>query len=565
MTSDRSPSFANPRTASSDNPAASSSPWGWGLLAGLVAVLGFFLAGKSDQGKETWTAIDDGLLKPWIRGQNPATDETSASQPFLRTAADRGRPDRPTPKTDWTTAGDKQGFGPTRHQLPAGGQPSPSPVDVTHPFAGHGQVPTPPIGAGKDPFSTSGQPGSFSEPRQIPAAGHSVEKPRRSAATDTATSLFAEPEPQVPRTSPPGVTPIPAQVEEVDPFAFPSPEPTPASPTQSLSAPPQREDLSLKTPTTFAPLQAEEPQSLELESNTGADGSGPRLIPGEIQTVAGERNGAGQFAEPDPFGGNVPAAMPIEANPVPAAPADSFPSLEPTPFPGGPLTPPDDIQLEPVPTPTPVAPKAPAAAFPETSPFPPANPPSRPHTGTGSKETSREAYSPRPVTGAMSTPRTTPVTEPVNEDVYQVQSGDNYWTISRRFYGTARFFGALAEYNRHRIQDPEKMRPGMYVLVPDIEILHRRYPELTGGGQSGTSPEDLVAGFFVDSEGRPAYRVGKGVTLTDIAQQHLGRATRWVEIYRLNKDHIPDVKTLKIGSVLVLPPDACQVRLAPNE
>jgi len=150
------------------------------------------------------------------------------------------------------------------------------------------------------------------------------------------------------------------------------------------------------------------------------------------------------------------------------------------------------------------------------------------------------------------------------DEIHQVQSGDNYWTISRRFYGSARFFSALAEYNKHRIPAPEKMKPGMYVLVPDIELLHQRYPHLTGGGPRDPA-ETAPPGFFVDSNGQPCYRVGKGDTLTDIAQTYLGRSSRWMQIQQMNQDRLENGKTLKIGLVLRLPEDASQVVLAPAD
>jgi len=150
------------------------------------------------------------------------------------------------------------------------------------------------------------------------------------------------------------------------------------------------------------------------------------------------------------------------------------------------------------------------------------------------------------------------------DEVYQVQSGDNYWTISRKFYSSARFFSALAEYNKHRIPVPEKMKPGMYVLVPHVEVLHQRYPQLTGGGPRDPA-ESAPAGFFIDENGQPSYRVGKGDTLTDIAQKYLGRSSRWVQIHGMNQDRLEDGKILKIGSVLRLPADASQVVLAPAD
>ncbi|WP_437229038.1 LysM peptidoglycan-binding domain-containing protein [Planctomicrobium sp. SH661] len=175
---------------------------------------------------------------------------------------------------------------------------------------------------------------------------------------------------------------------------------------------------------------------------------------------------------------------------------------------------------------------------------------------------------PVPSVGAMrsapATPQVTTPASPPPDEVYQVQSGDNYWTISRRYYGSARFFSALSEYNKHRIPSPEKMKPGMYVLVPDIEVLHQKYPQLTGGGPRDPA-ESAPAGFFVDSNGQPCYRIGKGDTLTDIAQNYLGRSSRWVQIQSMNQDRLGDGKTLKIGTILRLPSDASQVVLAPAD
>jgi nucleoid-associated protein YgaU len=153
--------------------------------------------------------------------------------------------------------------------------------------------------------------------------------------------------------------------------------------------------------------------------------------------------------------------------------------------------------------------------------------------------------------------------------IHEVQPGDNYWTISREHYGAARYFAALAEYNKHRIPRPERMKPGMKVLIPDANLLYERYPKLTGGppdGHSDAGSADATRyGFFVDENGQPMYRVGKGDTLGEIAQKHLGRSSRWVQIHGMNKDQLPDPGTLKIGIVLRLPQDASQVALASDD
>ncbi|MEW4490835.1 LysM peptidoglycan-binding domain-containing protein [Thalassoglobus sp. JC818] len=149
------------------------------------------------------------------------------------------------------------------------------------------------------------------------------------------------------------------------------------------------------------------------------------------------------------------------------------------------------------------------------------------------------------------------------EEVHEIQSGENYWTLSRKYYGAARYFAALAEYNRHRIPHPDRMKPGMYVLIPDVSILEERFPEMAWINKESEERAKLPGGFFIDESGRPAYRIGKGDTLTDIAQNHLGRMTRWTEIHNLNQDVLGARGILKIGMVLRLPPDACQVTLAP--
>lgn len=150
-----------------------------------------------------------------------------------------------------------------------------------------------------------------------------------------------------------------------------------------------------------------------------------------------------------------------------------------------------------------------------------------------------------------------------------VAENDTYWSISQRVYGTPIFFQALAKFNEGRIQDPKRLRPGMKVLTPPASELTTRFPKLVAGrgaaGGSGEMADDAgAAGFLLDEDRYPAYRVGEGDTLGKIAQAHLGRASRWVQIYNLNRAVIPDAKALKPGTVLRLPADASRVRLVPE-
>lgn len=150
----------------------------------------------------------------------------------------------------------------------------------------------------------------------------------------------------------------------------------------------------------------------------------------------------------------------------------------------------------------------------------------------------------------------------VSEDceICEVRPNDNYWSISKRMYGTARYFSSLALYNQHRIADPKKLRPGMKVLIPHPQLLEQKYPELF---KDFRRKETQPAGFFLQSDASPAYRVGERETLSEISLKHLGRASRWIQIYRMNQDILKDPNKLKPGIVLALPDDATEVHLAP--
>lgn len=142
--------------------------------------------------------------------------------------------------------------------------------------------------------------------------------------------------------------------------------------------------------------------------------------------------------------------------------------------------------------------------------------------------------------------------------VHAVRSGDSYWTISRQHYGSARYFQALSAFNQKRIPDPRMMRPGMKVLVPSREFLESRFAKMLPRVASLTSGARTV-GFQIDVNGHPVYAVGPDDTLTGIAGSHLGRTSRWIQIYRLNRDQLPSPHKLKQGMVLRMPADAARL------
>lgn len=148
-------------------------------------------------------------------------------------------------------------------------------------------------------------------------------------------------------------------------------------------------------------------------------------------------------------------------------------------------------------------------------------------------------------------------------DEYVVRRGDNYWRISKNKYGTERFYQALARLNLQRVPDPKRLRPGMKLHTPSPESLIRRFPELFPNGIQSVSQtrSSGPSGFFLDRDGRALYRTRSQDTLSSIAQNHLGRASRWKQIYQLNRSTLKNPNVLKDGLVLVLPDDASQVRV----
>ena len=149
--------------------------------------------------------------------------------------------------------------------------------------------------------------------------------------------------------------------------------------------------------------------------------------------------------------------------------------------------------------------------------------------------------------------------------VHTVAAGESFWSISKKHYKLGRYSSALAEYNQSRIPRPDKIKPGMKVIVPPVQTLEQKFIHLISGASTSATEAaaPVKAGFFVDANGQPMYRIGKGDTLSDIAQNHLGRSSRWTQIVSINKESLPNPDEMKLGVVLRLPPDASEASQGP--
>ena len=156
-----------------------------------------------------------------------------------------------------------------------------------------------------------------------------------------------------------------------------------------------------------------------------------------------------------------------------------------------------------------------------------------------------------------------PVTQAVVRDdgpeAYTVGPNDNYWTISEKVYGSGAFFKAIEEHNREKYPYSDQLRVGDVVQTPHIGVLMEKYPDLcpkqrqAPAARSSVQNTALQVGMRGPAGGR-VYEVQQGDTLFDIARDELGKASRWAEIYELNRDVIGnDVDLLTPGTKLRMP------------
>ena len=150
---------------------------------------------------------------------------------------------------------------------------------------------------------------------------------------------------------------------------------------------------------------------------------------------------------------------------------------------------------------------------------------------------------------------------------HTVQSGETYWSISKSQYGTVRYFAALAEWNRRTVGEASKLKPGKTIELPAADKLE---PMIKSGafpaavaGEAAPNADTGGYGYFETPDGEPRYRVGPTDTLSGVAQVTLGRASRWRQIYAMNRDALRSPDVLPKEAVLKLPPDAVQLASRP--
>lgn len=152
-----------------------------------------------------------------------------------------------------------------------------------------------------------------------------------------------------------------------------------------------------------------------------------------------------------------------------------------------------------------------------------------------------------------------PPSEPPADGKYTVQPNDNLWLVSEKVYGTGGYFKALYEFNRARLPRPNQLVVGSVLMVPPVTTLEQNFPGLCPKQRKSAvvKARTLPASTGGRRSSDGVYVVAQGDTLFDIARYELGKASRWAEIYELNRDVLgEDFDYLKPGLELTMPTKA---------
>ena len=178
------------------------------------------------------------------------------------------------------------------------------------------------------------------------------------------------------------------------------------------------------------------------------------------------------------------------------------------------------------------------------------------------------------------------IADQVDPVVHEVRPGENFWTISKLYYHSGRFYKALHAANRKQVPDIKQLWVGTVLRIPPPEALDRSLidpPSRSNGDEAATSivsrtskrsepPDDADLAMPVrprrvvadpeaaEAPRKPTYKVKAHETLRSIARDTLNDPKRDREIYNLNRDVLDDINVLPAGTVLTLPSDASTSR-----
>ncbi len=128
---------------------------------------------------------------------------------------------------------------------------------------------------------------------------------------------------------------------------------------------------------------------------------------------------------------------------------------------------------------------------------------------------------------------------------YTVKKGDTLFKISRKMYGSGKYFSRIEKANLDI--DPDEIEPGVKIIVPALDSkLITPDTTLDTGTKTTKTPAATAS-----TSGKGTYTIKEGDYLQTIAQTLFGDATLWPAIIKANPGINP--KRLKIGQKIIIP------------
>jgi nucleoid-associated protein YgaU len=133
---------------------------------------------------------------------------------------------------------------------------------------------------------------------------------------------------------------------------------------------------------------------------------------------------------------------------------------------------------------------------------------------------------------------------------HTVQPGETLWGLAQRYYGDGSLHSTLGAFNEHLLEPDGDLPKGVRLRIPPRDLLR-------AGSRADAAPRRTVRDDADDREPRLSetrtYVVQKGDVLGTIAQRELGTATRWREVFELNRDRLDRPEDIWVGMKLKLP------------
>jgi nucleoid-associated protein YgaU len=160
---------------------------------------------------------------------------------------------------------------------------------------------------------------------------------------------------------------------------------------------------------------------------------------------------------------------------------------------------------------------------------------------TSSDQTVKSNNRLHPAGGSSDKPASNPADRSAAIESHLVQPGETLASIAKNYYGSEKHARFLKS-NNPDVGDPNRLSVGTKIRIP---ALSESVADSAGNAPAASARKTGAA---------RTYRVQAGDSFYSVAKRELGDASRWKEVFALNKELVKgDATQLQIGQILTLP------------